>query len=314
MISELKFFVMGTFLGHIVPGFAFALLGAWHVVNTIRGYHLRGSSFVSRFWHPFHSPVLNLKYLELILLLSFAVFAILMQILDFPLMRFSFELDNFEHASMFLHVTIFASFTLFSELSQASESLSGVSGMLAASVFGQELFLLYYHSADHVGLEGHYHWLLQLIVIVSLVSALSATSFPSSFPAALVLSISVVFQGCWLMNMGFMLWVPKFVAHGCTVKLGEASNSMLGAITCESHDAGMRARALANLQFSWILSGILIFVGCLCLAFTRKFPFRGKSAGYEQLHSRGRDVTVAIDSGKQVHPQSSLSMDGVFEL
>lgn len=310
---------MGTFLGHIVPGFAFALFGAWHVINTIRGYHLKGSSFMSRFWHPFHSPILNLKYLELILLLSFSVFAILMQILDFPFMRFSFKLDNFEHASMFLHVTIFACFTLFSELSQSSESLSGVSGMLAASVFGQELFLLYYHSADHVGLEGHYHWLLQLIVIVSLVSALSATSFPSSFPAALVLSISVVFQGCWLMNMGFMLWVPKFVAHGCTVKLSDASSneSMLGTITCETHDAGMRARALANLQFSWILCGILIFVGCLCLTFTRKFPFRGKSTGYEKLYSRGLDVTVAINSDKQVRSQScmsSLPSDGVFEL
>lgn len=309
---------MGTFLGHIVPGFAFALLGAWHVINTIRSYHLKGSSFMSRFWHPFQSPLLNLRYLELILLLSFSVFAILMQILDFPFMRFSFKLDNFEHASMFLHVAIFACFTLFTELSQSSESLSGVSGMLAASVFGQELLLLYYHSADHVGLEGHYHWLLQLIVIVSLVSALSATSFPSSFPAALVLSISVVFQGCWLMNMGFMLWVPEFVAHGCTVKLGDTgSNSMLGAITCETHDASMRARALANLQFSWILSGILIFVGCLCLSFTRRFPFKGKSTGYEQLYSRGLDVTVAINSGKQVHLQSCMSTlpsDGVFEL
>lgn len=305
MISERNIILMGTFVGHIVPGLALALLGVWHIINTIRAYHLKGSvNFISRFWHPFQIPLFNLKHLELILLLSFSIFSIVMQVLDFPFMRFSFKLDNFEHASMFLHVAIFACFTLFVESTQSSEILSVVSGILAASVFGQELFLLHYHSADHVGLEGHYHWLLQLIVVVSLVAALSATSFPSSFPSALVLSISVVFQGCWLMNMGFMLWVPEFVPQGCVVKLGDASssNNMLGAITCETRDAGLRARALANLQFSWILSGILIFMGCICFTFANKYPPRGQSTGYEKLYSRGVDVSVAVCSGKQANP------------
>ncbi|PRQ23347.1 hypothetical protein RchiOBHm_Chr6g0260341 [Rosa chinensis] len=39
-----------------------------------------------------------------------------------------------------------------------------VVGLLMASVFCLELFLLHSHSTDHVGLEEHYHWLLQLIV------------------------------------------------------------------------------------------------------------------------------------------------------
>lgn len=291
---------MGTFVGHLVPGLALTLLGLWHTINTIRAYALKGSTnFTVKFWYPFNSPFPNLKYLELIFILFFSIFAIFMQVLDFPFIRLSFELDNFEHASMFLHLAIFAGFTLSAELTHSLEGLSGVSGILAASVFGQELFLLHFHSTDHVGLEGHYHWLLQLIVLVSLVAALAATSFPTSFPAALVLSTAVVFQGCWFMNMGFMLWVPEFVPKGCKVQLTFSSDSMHGAVACGSHDADLRARALANMQFSWILSGILMFVGSLCLKLVGKCNSKAGSIEYEQLHSGVPNVPIAIDGFKE---------------
>ncbi|KAK9950643.1 hypothetical protein M0R45_006120 [Rubus argutus] len=67
-------------------------------------------------------------------------------------------------------------------------------GLLAASVYCQEIFLLHFHSTDRVGPEGHYHWLLQLIVFASIMSALAETCFQTSLPAALALSISVAFQ------------------------------------------------------------------------------------------------------------------------
>ncbi|KAJ6692604.1 PROTEINASE INHIBITOR I4 SERPIN (DUF716)-RELATED [Salix purpurea] len=169
---------MGTFAGHIVPGLALTLLGLWHTINTISAFCNKGcANFTVKFWYPFYGPLSRLKHLELIFILSFSVFAIFMQLLDFPFPRFSFKLDSFEHASMFLHLAIFAGFTLSAEISQSSDILS----------------------------------------------ALAATSFPKSFPAALVLSISVVFQGCWFMNMGFMLWFPDFVPEGCVMKSAEAS-------------------------------------------------------------------------------------------
>ncbi|XP_052179404.1 uncharacterized protein LOC127792834 [Diospyros lotus] len=292
---------MGTLVGHLIPGLALVLLGLWHTINTISDYRLKGSSnFVSSFWYSFKSPTSKLKHLELLLVLSFSIFSISMQVLDYPSFRFSFKLDNFEHATMFLHLAIFAGFNLCTELTHSSEVLSGMSGLLAASVFGQELFLLHYHSADHIGLEGHYHWLLQIIVFVSLMASLSATSFHASFPAALVLALSVVFQGCWFINMGFMLWVPKFVPQGCAVRLADASsNNMLGAVICQSREAVLRARALANMQFSWILAGIMTFTACTCLNFARNFKPRGQSMEYEQLQSRGADVSVAITGFKQ---------------
>ncbi|CAA2940946.1 transmembrane 45B-like [Olea europaea subsp. europaea] len=284
---------MGTFLGHLVPGLALALLGLWHTINTIGAYHTKGpTKFILRFWYPLKTPLCKLEHIELILVLSFSVFAILMQIIDFPYMQFSFKLDNFEHATMFLHLAIFAGYTLFLEYKNSSDTPVGVSGVLAASVFGQELFLLHFHSTDHVGLEGHYHWLLQLIVCISLVAAIFANCFPTSFPASLVLTVSVVFQGCWLINMGFVLWIHKFVPLGCTAESYNGANgTMLGAVLCETQEADLRARALANLQFSWILAAILMVTASISLVLDRQRTPPRLSPEYEQLDSnRSHDV------------------------
>ncbi|KAL4555720.1 hypothetical protein LXL04_038348 [Taraxacum kok-saghyz] len=287
---------MGTLAGHLVPGSALALLGLWHIINTLKSYHLKGpTNFRSSFWYPFLSHVSKLAHMELILIIFFSIFSIIMQVLDYPTFSFTFKLNNFEHATMFLHLLIYSGFTLFTELVNKSDALFEVSGILAASVFGQELFLLYYHSTDHVGLEGHYHWLMQLIVLISLLSSLYVTNSPSSFPSSLLLSISVAFQGFWFINMGFMLWVPEFVPKGCTIRLGHGGDSdMHGAVVCGTHEAFLRARALANLQFSWILGGILIFVGCVSLFFPKKIDLRSQSIEYERLHSRVAEVPLSL--------------------
>lgn len=294
---------MGTFLGHFVPGLALVILGLWHTINTIRSYYLKGSAnFISRFWYPFNNSLLKLKEIQLVLLLSFSLLALILQVLDYPLLRLSFNLINFEHATMFLHLAIFSGFALLAELTQLSDSVFPLIGITASSVFGQELFLLHFHSTDHVALEGQYHELLQLIVLISLLAAIATTVFPASFPAALVLPLSVVFQGCWFINMGFMLWVPKFVPQGCFVQLEKASSGEMvhGAVSCTSPEADFRARALANLQFSWILAGILLVTGGFCLIFARKgSPRVAQLRAYEQLQSRTPDSPVTIDCFKQ---------------
>lgn len=303
---------MGTFIGHIVPGLALTLLGLWHSINTIKTYFQKGpSNFTVRFWYQFNTLHSKLKHLELICILSFSILAISIQVLDFPSFRYVFELDSLEHATMFIHLAVFASFTLSAEfLTHSFDLLSGFIGILAISVFGQELFLLYFHSTDHVGLEGHYHWLLQMIVFVSLLAAIAVTAFPNSFPAALVLSISVMFQGCWFLNMGFMLWFPAFVPQGCTMNdYGKArkghDREILGAVTCRSHEADFRAKALANLQFSWIFCAILIVSGLVCLKFARKPAISDRLAEYQRLHSRNADSSLTSEDLKQVNSQST---------
>ncbi|XP_043690955.1 transmembrane protein 45A [Telopea speciosissima] len=294
---------MGTFVGHIIPSLVLTLLGLWHTSNTIKAYILKGpTGFSSRFWYPLNPSPFKVKHLELILIFTFSILAIVMEILDYPLFQFSFKLNDFEHATMFLHLAIYAGVTLAVELTDLQDSLSGLVSILAASVFGQELFLIHFHSADHTGLEGHYHWLLQLIVFVSLAAAIVASVSPSNFVAALVLSITVVFQGCWFMNMGFMLWVPQFIPRGCVLRLN--GDDKHGAVACEAKEATLRANALANLQFSWILAGILISTAILSLVMARRCTVRNRSIHYEKLRSKGSDVaqiSMEIDCSKLVH-------------
>ncbi|KAL1324071.1 hypothetical protein HN51_034257 [Arachis hypogaea] len=293
---------MGSFVGHIVPGLALALLGLWHTINTIKSYLLKGpSNFTARFWYQLNTPQYSsrLKHLQLVSLLAFSILAIFMQVLDFPHFHYAFKLDNFEHATMFIHLALFAGFALSTELTDSLDLFSGFVGIFASSVFSQELFLLHFHSTDHVGLEGHYHWLLQLIVLVSFVASLAATTFPNSFTSALVLSISVIFQGCWFINMGFNLWVPGLVPKGCVMNLPMANeNHMLGAVTCGTKEADFRARALANLQFSWILSSILIFAGIVCLKLARRYTIADRLE-YERLHNKGADSSMSSEGFKQ---------------
>ncbi|XP_068663105.1 uncharacterized protein [Aristolochia californica] len=290
---------MGTFMGHIAPGLAFIFLGLWHVFNTIKDYKLEGTSnFKARVWHQFRSPLCNIKYLELLLIFSFSIFAIAIEIIDYPLFDLSFKLNNFEHATIFLHLTIYSGFTLASELIGMPDMFSGLAGMLATSVFAQELFLLHFHSADHVGPEGHYHWLLQLIVSVSLLSSLVVTSIPDNFPLALVRSISVLLQGCWFFNMALMLWVPRLVVLGCFARPGNGDD-MHGAVVCDTEEASLKMTALANLQFSWILAAILIFTAFLCLTPVANRVHRSGIVEYEKLQSRIVEVNQITDSLKQ---------------
>ncbi|KAK4747792.1 hypothetical protein SAY87_014378 [Trapa incisa] len=297
---------MGTFVGHFLPGFALALLGLWHIFNTARAFFFHGSNnFKSRFSYPLKILHCQFQNLDLILILSFSIPAIVTQVFDFPVIRLVFRLDNLEHASMFLHLLLFSGFTLLSELTQTSENLSGVIGILASSVFGQELFLLHFHSTDHVGIEGHYHWLLQLIVLVSFLSAITVTLMPTSLPASLVLAVSVTFQGLWFINMGFMLWVPELVSRGCSLKSGQPMHYGDATVVCGSKEADFRARAVANLQFSWILSTLLVFTGSMCLKLARSNESDGKRATeYQKLQSsRGVELYPALSIGdfKQDH-------------
>uniref|UniRef100_U5GLQ3 Uncharacterized protein n=1 Tax=Populus trichocarpa TaxID=3694 RepID=U5GLQ3_POPTR len=110
------------FVGHIVPSLALILFGLWHTINTIKVFYNKGSS----------NFTVKMKHLKLIFIQFFLVFSIFMHILDFHFFCFSFKLNSFEHTSM-------------------------VGGIFVAFVFFQELFLLHFHSTNHVGLKGHYH-------------------------------------------------------------------------------------------------------------------------------------------------------------
>ncbi|XP_021732715.1 uncharacterized protein LOC110699531 [Chenopodium quinoa] len=122
--------------------------------------------------------------------------------------------------------------------------------------FGQELLLFHFHTTDHVGLEGQYHLLQQLVVMVCLFSTILSIWLPKSFMLCYIRSLGIIFQGLWLIVMGFMLWTPDFAPKGCSMKLGHYGRHV---IKCDEHESLHRGKALVNILFSCFFIGMMVF-------------------------------------------------------
>ncbi|XP_073225789.1 uncharacterized protein [Cicer arietinum] len=83
-----------------------------------------------------HQPIL---YLQDILILARSTTRMFETGFYFPYFHYAFKLDNFEHATMFIHLALFAGFSLSTELIDSLELFSRFVGIFRSSVFIQEL-------------------------------------------------------------------------------------------------------------------------------------------------------------------------------
>ncbi|CAN4089765.1 unnamed protein product [Withania somnifera] len=257
---------MGTLVGHVAPGFGFFLLGIWHMINHIRLHAMHPKSFTSLPWFP--SP--RIRYLELFLIMG---------AYDDGTIP-SYHLHNFEHSNISLTFFVYSLFTIiFDKVTIPPHIKYGMTQFLGAIAFGQQLLLFHLHSADHMGVEGQYHWLLQIAIFVCLANTLLGIPFPNSFLNSFVRSYGIMFQGIWLMVMGFMLWTPKFIPKGCFINFEEGHE----VVRCENHEALERAKSLVIIQFSWYVVGITIFCVTLYLVITKIFQ---EKVEYQSLDSK----------------------------
>ncbi|CAN6558874.1 unnamed protein product [Malus baccata var. baccata] len=249
---------MGTLVGHVAPGFGFLLIGLWHLFNHIKLHLNQPNSYIAPAWF----PTSKFKYLELFLIMGGSSASIAMELFIGPEKHQPFDddgtiptnhLHNFEHSSISMAFLVYAAFAIVLD-KIAPKAQHGLTQLLGAIAFGQQLLLFHLHSADHMGPEGQYHMLLQLVVLVSFTTALMGIGFPKSFLVSFVRSLSIFFQGVWLMVMGFMLWTPDLMPKGCFMNLEEGHQ----VVRCHGDEARHRAKSLVNLQFSWFLVGIAI--------------------------------------------------------
>ncbi|PIA25402.1 hypothetical protein AQUCO_11500001v1 [Aquilegia coerulea] len=250
---------MGTLIGHVAPGFGFFLIGLWHLFNHAKLHALHPNSYRSSPWF----KTSYLKYLELYLIMVGSALSIAMELFIGPDKHQPLDIDgtipsnhlhNFEHSSISLSFLIYATFAIFLDKIKP-KAQEGLTQLLAALAFGQQLLLFHLHSADHMGVEGQYHLLLQIVVFVSFITTLLAIAHPRSFIVSFVRSISIFLQGVWFMIMGFMLWTPELIPKGCFLNLEEDHN----VVRCEGDHALHRAKSLVNIQFSWILTLVSTF-------------------------------------------------------
>lgn len=247
---------MGGRDGHVLLGLVFFIIGLWHLYNqTKNNATLKCYKSVSWF------PTSFSRYLELYLILMGTSIFIFMELHSSPFDHdgtiLATHLHHIEHTSIAMTFFLHALFAILLDKAWPNTNAHiGMSHFTAALAFAQELLLFHFHSTDHVGLEGQYHLLLQQVVLVCLFSTLFSIWLSKSFMMSYIRSLGVIFQGLWLIVMGFMLWTPYLAPKGCSMKRGEYGRNV---IKCDDHGSLHRGKALVNILFSWFLIGMMVF-------------------------------------------------------
>lgn len=271
---------MGTLVGHVAPGFGFFVIGLWHLVNHIKLQALHPNSYTSLPWFPTSKH----RYSELFLIMAGCTMSVAMELFIGPARHQPFDTDgtipsnhlhNFEHASISMTFFVYAFFSIFLDKIETKTKYS-LTQLLACVAFGQQLLVFHLHSSDHMGVEGQYHKLLQIIIVLCLATTLLGINYPQSFEISFVRSLSILFQGLWLMVMGFMLWIPQLIPKGCFLNSEDGHQ----VVRCHDNEALHRAKALVNIEFSWYIIGVTIFAVTIYLMLLKFYP---EKAEYESL-------------------------------
>ncbi|XP_047319333.1 uncharacterized protein LOC124922655 [Impatiens glandulifera] len=178
------------------------------------------------------------------------------------------HLHNFEHASISLTILTYAIFSKILDRFGRPNSKYDMTLALGVLAFWQEYILFHLHSTDHIGLEGHYHWFLQILILVSLITTVLGIPYLESFMISFVRSFSIVFQGVWYNVMGIMLRTKALMPKGYFMHLEEAHY----VVRCNTEEALDRAKALTTLEFSWYLVICIVLTMCLYLYMIKVYP------------------------------------------
>ncbi|CAK9184406.1 unnamed protein product [Ilex paraguariensis] len=306
---------MGSLVGHVAPGFGFFVIGLWHLLNHIKLHALQPKSYTSLPWF----PTSKIRYLELFLIIGGCSISISMELFIGPERHQPFDPDgtipsnhlhNFEHSNISMTFFVYAVFSILLDRI-GPPAQYGLTQLVGAIAFSQQLLLFHLHSADHMGIEGQYHWLLQTVILVSLITSLMGIGYPKSFLISFVRSLSILFQGVWLIAMGFMLWTSELIPKGCFINIEEGHQ----VVRCHSHEALERAKSLVNIQFSWYLIGVTIFGLSLYLImhkfYDQKIGYHESLTKYEEQEEEEDDVE-AQQKSKFGESQSFIHMGKVF--
>ncbi|KAE8660326.1 Detected protein of confused Function [Hibiscus syriacus] len=274
---------MGTLVGHVAPGFAFFALGLWHLFNHIKLHAINPNFYTSFPWF----PTSKFRHLELVLIMLCSSISISMELFIGPAKHHPFDTDgtipsnhlhNFEHSAISMTFFVYAAFAIILDTTNNIHSIAkySLTQLLGGVAFAQQLFLFHLHSADHMGVEGQYHLLLQSAIVVCLATTLMGIGYPKSFLVSFTRSLSILYQGIWLMVMGYMLWTPGLIPKGCFIHFEEGHQ----VVRCSTDTALHRAKSLVNIGFSWTLIGVTIFAVSFYLVLVK---FYGGKVEYSTL-------------------------------
>ncbi|GAU25014.1 hypothetical protein TSUD_154880 [Trifolium subterraneum] len=252
---------MGSFIGHILPGTLFLLVGVWHIWSSVVRYVSNPKTFRVCVWNPVPGFDGKFKHLELYVISIGAFIDLCVELLIATQLKFfvggilnSTYLNNFEHSGMLVMFLIF----------------EGALCLIAGTAFAAEYLLFNFHSTTHKGLEGYYHVLLAFLVGLCVLSSIAGALLPTSFPVDLCKGIGITLQGIWFYQTAFVLYGPMLPA-GCSMKDN--------VITCHSKESVVRGELFANVQLFFAV--LAVHVGTIA-----SFGFAASRYGnFEELAS-----------------------------
>lgn len=249
---------MGSFIGHVIPGTLFLVVGMWHAWCSIVRYIWSPESFRVSVWNPVPGFNGKLKYLELYVIaiggfidlcIEFLIATRLKIVVDGALN--TSYMNNFEHSGMLLMFCIFGIIALISEKARFLPLPEGSLCVIASLAFTAEYLLFKFHSTNHKGLEGYYHFILVLLIGVCILSSIAGALMPASFPVDICCGVAIVLQGLWFYQTAFTLYGP-LMPNGCQLK--ESS------VSCHSTQHEVYGELLANFQLFGLTFGTLVAV------------------------------------------------------
>ncbi|XP_021768319.1 transmembrane protein 45A-like [Chenopodium quinoa] len=252
---------MGSFKGHVVPGTLFLVVGLWHMWCSVYRYVRSPNSFRIRVWNPVPGFDGRLKYLELYLVVIGAFIDLCIELVYAPHLKYFVNgvlnpshMNNFEHSGMLIMFFIFGLVTLISVKTSILPLPDGALTLIAATAFSSEYLLFYFHSTNHKGLEGYYHYILVVLIGLCVLTSVVGTLVPSSFPLDLSNSIAITLQGLWFYQTAFTLYGPM-MPDGCVLKGDD--------IVCHSTVSLIRGEMLANFQLFSMVIGVFGVISVL---------------------------------------------------
>ncbi|CAN1841651.1 hypothetical protein LINPERHAP1_LOCUS36554 [Linum perenne] len=297
---------MGTLVGHVAPGLVFCLWGLWHLFNHTKLHSQNPNTY---FAHPWF-PTSKFKYLELLIIMIVSSISVAMELFIGPERHQPLDPDgtipsnhlhNFEHSSISMTFFTYAALSIMLDRVKPKAQF-GMTELVKAIAFAQQLLMFHLHSSDHMGVEGQYHLLLQSAIVVALATTLMGIGMPRSFMVCFVRAISIFFQGVWMVVMGYALWTPSLIAKGCYINKEEGHK----VVRCQGEHALHRAKSLVNIQFSWILISVTAFGVGFYLVLHKLY---GQRSDYTSLTTKEESVLEEHDDVElQKNPKSFIEM------
>ncbi|KAI3791299.1 hypothetical protein L2E82_05031 [Cichorium intybus] len=305
---------MGTLAGHVAPGSVFLFVGLWHLLNHIKLHVENPKAFHFSSW----VPSTKMRYSELYYIMGSCSMAIVMELFIEPDLHHPFDTDgtipsnhlqNFEHSFIFLMFSVYAGLAILLDKFKPKAHYE-LTHLLLGIAFGQQLLVIHLHSTGNMGIQGQYHMLLQILILISFISTLMGIGYQKSFMVSFIRSISMFFQGLWLIVMGFMLWTRSLIPKGCFLNLEQGHH----VVRCHGDAALERAKSLVNIQFSCYLLFVIISAISLYLVMNKIY---GKKVEYQSLTRYAQepvheDIEAQRKMNKIEESQSFILMEKSF--